>query len=225
MTCGRSSRMTATRRPTASSSGALAKLSGRALVSVSGMPESWYPRRCSDEYPMVSTLARNSAMRTSGRLSRTSGVSAPGFRMSPASPPVQQTSTQRMPSSVYFATVPAPFDASSSGCASTLSRHSGLPAWSRGVASMRDDSMVAVAAGGRLGLCDRLLGPLEQPDFDPPDVADAAAAQALPVERRVVTQRVVEVARRQHAAGPGELHEPARQVDDRPVVVTFLGDN
>ena len=137
MTCGRSSRMIATNRPTASSSGALAKLSGRALVSVSGMPESWYPRRCSAEYPMASTLARSSAMRTSARLSRTSGVSAAGLRMSPASPPVQHASTQRMPSAVYLATVPAPFDASSSGCACTASRHNGLPAWSRGVAAMR----------------------------------------------------------------------------------------
>ena len=41
ITCGRSPRTMATSRPTASSSGALAKLSGRALVSVSGMPESW----------------------------------------------------------------------------------------------------------------------------------------------------------------------------------------
>jgi hypothetical protein len=33
--------MMRTSRPTASSSGAFAKLSGRAFVSVSGMPESW----------------------------------------------------------------------------------------------------------------------------------------------------------------------------------------
>ena len=39
-TWGRSRRITATRRPTASSSGALAKLSDRALASVPGVPES-----------------------------------------------------------------------------------------------------------------------------------------------------------------------------------------
>jgi hypothetical protein len=41
ITWGRSARMMRTSRPIASSSGALAKLSGRALVSVSGIPESW----------------------------------------------------------------------------------------------------------------------------------------------------------------------------------------
>ena len=46
----------------------------------------------------------SSAMRTSWRLSRTSGVSAAGLRMSPASPPVQHTSTPRTPSSAYSAT-------------------------------------------------------------------------------------------------------------------------
>ena len=42
--------------------------------------------------------------------------------MSPASPPVQHTSTLRTPSAAYLAVVPAPFDASSSGCACTWSR-------------------------------------------------------------------------------------------------------
>src|SRR5947207_14685065 len=43
--------------------------------------------------------------------------------MSPASPPVQQTRTLRTPSAAYFAVVPAPFEASSSGWAWTWSRH------------------------------------------------------------------------------------------------------
>ena len=41
MTCGRSARMMATSLPTASSIGALWKLSGRWFQSVPGMPESW----------------------------------------------------------------------------------------------------------------------------------------------------------------------------------------
>src|SRR5207245_5589250 len=57
--------------------------------------------------------------------SRASGVSAAGLRMSPASPPVHVTSTQRTPSAAYFAVVPDPFDASSSGCAWTWQRQSG----------------------------------------------------------------------------------------------------
>ena len=48
--------------------------------------------------PMASTLACSSAMRTSWRCSRTSGVSMAGLRMSPSSPPVQHTSTERTPS-------------------------------------------------------------------------------------------------------------------------------
>ncbi len=53
---------------------------------------------------------------------RTSGVSMAGLRMSPSSPPVQHTSTVRTPSAWYLATVGAPLEASSSGCAWTLSR-------------------------------------------------------------------------------------------------------
>ena len=64
------------------------------------------------------------------RLARTSGVSTAGLRMSPSSPPVQHTSTLRTPSAAYLAVVPAPFDASSSGCAWTWSRQrsSAIPA-------------------------------------------------------------------------------------------------
>src|SRR5690242_10715947 len=77
---------------------------------------------CSDAYPSALTLSRSSAMRTSNRLARVSGVSTAGLRMSPASPPVQHTSTLCTPSAAYLAVVPAPFDASSSGCACTWSR-------------------------------------------------------------------------------------------------------
>src|SRR5258708_6003009 len=80
---------------------------------------------------MASALARSSASRTACRSARTSGVSAAGLRISPSSPPVQHTSAARMPSAAYRATVPAPFDASSSGCACTDTRHNGLPATDR----------------------------------------------------------------------------------------------
>src|SRR5437016_8385620 len=176
---------------------------------------------------MASTLARNSAMRTSARLSRTSGVSAAGLRMSPASPPVQHTSTQRTPSAVYLATVPAPFDASSSGWACTASRDNGLPAWSRGVAAMRTRRYRTEPRSLtlRLGLRHVFLGALERPDLDPADVADAAATEPLPRKRRVVGERGVQLAGRQHASGPGQLHQAARQVDHGPVVIAFLGED
>ena len=57
---------------------------------------------------------------------RTSGESRAGFKMSPSSPPVQQTRTVRTPSAWYLATVPGPFEASSSGWACTVRRHSGV---------------------------------------------------------------------------------------------------
>src|SRR5712675_1138608 len=63
-------------------------------------------------------------MRTSWRFARTSGVSTAGFKMSPASPPVQHTRTLCTPSAAYLAVVPAPFEASSSGWAWTWSRAS-----------------------------------------------------------------------------------------------------
>src|SRR6266852_3428733 len=61
-------------------------------------------------------------MRSSYIASGEPGCSTAGFKMSPASPPVQQTSTLCTPSAAYFAVVPAPFDASSSGWAWTWSR-------------------------------------------------------------------------------------------------------
>src|SRR5258708_24365725 len=61
-------------------------------------------------------------MRSSYMASGDPGYSTAGFKMSPASPPVQQTSTLCTPSAAYLAVVPAPFDASSSGWAWTWSR-------------------------------------------------------------------------------------------------------
>src|SRR5438067_381832 len=73
---------------------------------------------------MSSVDRSSSSMRISCSRSRTSGLSMAGLRMSPASPPVQHTSTVRTPWSRYLCTVPAPFDASSSGWAWTVSRQS-----------------------------------------------------------------------------------------------------
>src|SRR4051794_29556609 len=74
---------------------------------------------------MIRADSASSSARTAWMRLRTSSVSIAGLRMSPASPPVQHTSTQYAPSSWYLATVPAPFDASSSGGAWTLSRGGG----------------------------------------------------------------------------------------------------
>ena len=68
-------------------------------------------------YPMASTLACSSARRTACRSAWISGVSAAGLRISPSSPPVQHTRAERMPSAPCQRAAPAPFDASSSGCA------------------------------------------------------------------------------------------------------------
>src|SRR5687767_12166213 len=68
---------------------------------------------------MAATESRSSSMRISGNRARTSSLSIAGLRMSPASPPVQQTSTVLIPSAAYLAMVAAPFDASSSGWACT----------------------------------------------------------------------------------------------------------
>src|SRR5512141_804351 len=61
-------------------------------------------------------------MRSSYIASGEPGCCTAGFRMSPASPPVQHTSTLCTPSAAYLAVVPAPFEASSSGWACTCSR-------------------------------------------------------------------------------------------------------
>src|SRR5882757_293855 len=63
-------------------------------------------------------------MRSAYMASGEPGCSTAGFKMSPASPPVQQTSTLCTPSAAYLAVVPAPFEASSSGWAWTWSRAS-----------------------------------------------------------------------------------------------------
>src|SRR2546430_2772548 len=167
---------------------------------------------------MASTLARNSAMRTSARLSRTSGVSAAGWRMSPAAPPVQQTSTQRTPSAVYLATVPAPFDASSSGCACTASRDNGLPAWSRGVAAMRTRRYRTAPRSLtlRLGLRHVFLGALDRPDLDPADVADAAATETLPPPTRASRRRRAQAPGPPPAPRPAHPHQPPPPGSDTP---------
>src|SRR5690606_32556366 len=74
---------------------------------------------------MISAALASSARRTAAMSSRTSSRSIAGLRMSPASPPVQHTRTVRTPSALYLATVPGPFDDSSSGWACTVSRHRG----------------------------------------------------------------------------------------------------
>src|SRR5512141_844463 len=61
-------------------------------------------------------------MRSSYIASGEPGCCTAGFRMSPASPPVQHTSTLCTPSAASLAVVPAPFDASSSGWACTCKR-------------------------------------------------------------------------------------------------------
>src|SRR5512141_37211 len=61
-------------------------------------------------------------MRSSYIASGEPGCCTAGFRMSPASPPVQHTKTLCTPSAAYLAVVPAPFDASSSGWAWTWRR-------------------------------------------------------------------------------------------------------
>src|SRR5262249_16742155 len=72
--------------------------------------------------PRTRTLSLSSAIRSSCIFSAEPGCSTAGLRMSPASPPVQQTSTLCTPSAAYFAVVPAPFDPSSSGCACTWTK-------------------------------------------------------------------------------------------------------
>ena len=94
------------------------------FASVPGMPESRYPSMydvvvADDLGRPVQLLA---AHRRQVRLDL--GVSIAGLRMSPASPPVQHTSTLRA-IGLVLATVGAPLDASSSGWAWTVSRRSG----------------------------------------------------------------------------------------------------
>jgi len=121
---------------------------------------------------------RRGCPRTSGR---------PPLRMSPASPPVQHTSTQRMPR-VVLATCRA-LDARRRDAACTASRHNGLPAWSGGGShasilwpvassgfeagrqSRRSPRKVSTAPRSltlRLGLRHVVFGTLERPDLDRP---------------------------------------------------------
>src|SRR4051812_35586868 len=147
----------------------------------------------SDEYPIASTLACSSAMRTSWRLARTSGVSTAGFRMSPASPPVQHTSTLRTPSAAYLAVVPAPFDASSSGCACTWSRQS----CSR---SGTDRSLGRTPTGA---------GPSEREHLHRADAAQLTSAFRRPLQCVVAGQLVVQRIRDVDVARRRDLGEAA----------------
>jgi hypothetical protein len=69
---------------------------------------------------MTSIDDASSSIRTSCRRALTSSSSIAGLRMSPASPPVQHTSTVFVPAALALAMVPAPFEASSSGWAWTV---------------------------------------------------------------------------------------------------------
>src|SRR6478736_3309763 len=71
---------------------------------------------------MMSAAVWSSRMRTPWRSALTSGRSMAGLRISPSSPPVQVTSTDRTPLVLYSATVGAPLEASSSGWACSESR-------------------------------------------------------------------------------------------------------
>src|SRR4051812_45762423 len=162
-------------------------------------------------YPIASTLAWSSSIRTSCRGARTSGVSTAGLRMSPSSPPVQHTRTPRMPSAAYLATVPAPLDASSSGWACTDRRLSGVS----GSASVISGELTL-----RIGLrCPpiRLGRRARRRDVDlhPPDAADPAAAQPLERERRMIGERVGQLGRHDDRLRAGDLDQPVREVDDR----------
>ena len=99
MTCGRSRRMISTRRPIASSRSALGEAArigvlgrvGHARVAVAEHDELVVPDRRHRGGQLLHDGPRASRSRISGR-------SIAGFRMSPASPPVQHTSTARAPS-------------------------------------------------------------------------------------------------------------------------------
>ncbi|MBS1265955.1 MAG: hypothetical protein MAG471_01819 [Acidimicrobiaceae bacterium] len=91
---------------------------------------------------MISTDLPSSAALTSTRFSLTSGVSITGLRMSPTSPPVQHTSTQCTPPAWHEATVAAPLEASSSGCAwMVMSLSSGSARFPMGGHGSADDHL------------------------------------------------------------------------------------
>src|SRR3954470_6497043 len=125
-------RMAPTNLPTASSMGAWLNDSGWWFGSVSTMPESRYPSMTTSSKPMISADLANSPGRSSARRCFSSsgvrpwngcpGSRSAGFCRSPSSPPVQHTRTVCTPCALYIATVGAPFDASSSGWACTVSR-------------------------------------------------------------------------------------------------------
>src|SRR5258708_6415807 len=106
---------------------------------------------------MISAARSNSRSRTPGKSARTSGVSIAGLRMSPSSPPVQHTSTVRMPSAAYLATEPAPLDDSSSGWAWMVNKQRGsasdiAPTLTPGSGQLRLTAARALEAAHRLDM-------------------------------------------------------------------------
>src|SRR5262245_38210783 len=99
---------------------------------------------------MIWAARSSSPRRTAAMSAAISGLSMAGLRMSPASPPVQVTSTVRTPSAWYRATVPGPFEASSSGWACTVMRQ-------------RRESGIAGHATGRGGPRRRATGTRARP--------------------------------------------------------------
>ena len=173
--------MISTSRPTASSRSALAKLSGCAFGSVSGMPESRYPSRYSASYPMMRTASSSSRRRTAARSARTSSESASGFRMSPASPPVHVTSTVRTPSAPYRAMVAAPLDASSSGWACTESTRSaagGVGSMAPHATAGRDPARALVAGTSGSRLTDQAVAAYTSWSVTPPIPTPTGATMA-----------------------------------------------
>ena len=144
-------------------------------------------------------------MRSSYIASGDPGCSTAGFKMSPASPPVQHTSTLCTPSAAYLAVVPAPFDASSSGWAWTCSRLSR--------SSVTRGTLPAAFQGKDLDGAD--AAHLLTPSGDAANVGAGAVAAA----RRAAPPGT------STSPGVGELGEPAREVHDRAEVVAVARDH
>ena len=138
-------------------------------------------------------------MRSSYIASGEPGCSTAGFRMSPASPPVQHTSTLCTPSAAYFAVVPAPFDASSSGWACTWSRHSRSVRHRGHATRLRSSAKTSTAPMLRTCWTPRATQRTSSPGRRPSSSRSAAGHQ--------------------HLARARELGEAAREVDDRSEVV------
>ncbi len=137
----------------------------------------------------------SSAMRTSGRLSRTSGVSTAGLRMSPASPPVQHTSTHADAFGGVLGDRARALRRLVVGMRVDCEQAQRVTGVVAGAAAMRQRRYRTARRPPAATRSDVLLGALERPDLDPADVADAAGAEPLPRERRVVGERGVQLAR------------------------------